>query len=119
LEDFSVGPDLPTLVNDPKVLRVWLKDPTAIKPDAQMPNLALKKTEIEALITFLLAPASEAKEASAPLAEPDGQPVIPALAGVKTMPAKLFFIRAQGATDKQPLALDLPGKNTVSLKLDP
>jgi cytochrome c oxidase subunit 2 len=61
-EDFTVGPDLPTLVNDPKVLHTWLKDPAAVKPGTQMPNLALKKTEIEALVAFLLTPKPNAAE---------------------------------------------------------
>lgn len=55
--DFRVGPDLPSLMTmsaEPALLHTWLKDPTAIKPDAQMPNLELKKTEIEALTAFLL-----------------------------------------------------------------
>jgi cytochrome c2 len=34
-------------------LRTWLKDPAAIKPATQMPNLGLKRDEIEALIAFL------------------------------------------------------------------
>jgi cytochrome c2 len=37
----------------PEYLRVWLKDPAAIKPEAEMPNLELKESEIEALIAFL------------------------------------------------------------------
>lgn len=63
--DFWVGPDLPTLVTDPKLLHTWLKDPSALKPNTDMPNLELKKTEIEALVAFLLAPRETAKEAGA------------------------------------------------------
>jgi cytochrome c2 len=61
---FSVGPDLPSLVNDPKVLHTWLKDPAAVKPTTQMPNLELKKTEIEALVAFLLHQKPNAEEAA-------------------------------------------------------
>ncbi|GIK42257.1 MAG: hypothetical protein BroJett011_60900 [Chloroflexota bacterium] len=64
--DFWVGPDLPTLITDPKLLHTWLKDPAALKPNTDMPNLELKKTEIEALVAFLLAPRETAKEAGVP-----------------------------------------------------
>ena len=37
----------------PEYLRVWLKDPEAVKPETEMPNLELKEGEIEALIAFL------------------------------------------------------------------
>jgi cytochrome c2 len=36
-------------------LRVWLKDPKAVKPLANMPNLGLRDKEIDALVTFLTA----------------------------------------------------------------
>jgi Cytochrome c len=36
-------------------LRTWLKDPKAVKPKTQMPNLGLRNKEIEALVTFLTA----------------------------------------------------------------
>jgi cytochrome c2 len=49
----EVGPDLTAFTADPAYLESWLKDPAAIKPTAQMPNLGLKKTEIDALIAFL------------------------------------------------------------------
>jgi cytochrome c2 len=55
--EFRVGPDLPSLMTmsaEPATIHTWLKDPTAIKPDTKMPNLELKKTEIEALTAFLL-----------------------------------------------------------------
>lgn len=54
--DLRVGPDLPsvtTLTADPVQLATWLKGPTEIKADTQMPNLELKEAEIEALVTFL------------------------------------------------------------------
>lgn len=49
----DIGPDLTNLTASPEYLRVWLKDPKAAKSNAQMPNLGLKETEIEALIAFL------------------------------------------------------------------
>jgi cytochrome c2 len=62
--DFSVGPDLPTLATDPQLLHKWLKDPSAVKPQTQMPNLKLNETEIDALVAFLLNPTPNAEEAS-------------------------------------------------------
>jgi cytochrome c2 len=52
------GSDVPDLTNytvNVDFLRTWLKDPRAIKPNTWMPNLELKKDEIEALIVFLSA----------------------------------------------------------------
>jgi cytochrome c2 len=49
------GPDLSTYPANPEFLRNWLKDPQAIRPNTQMPNLGLKQDEIEALIAFLSA----------------------------------------------------------------
>ena len=48
-------PDLTTYRWSADYLRTWLKDPTAIKPTTEMPNLGLKRDEIEALIAFLSA----------------------------------------------------------------
>jgi cytochrome c2 len=62
--EFWAGPDLPTLATDPKLLHTWLKDPSALKPNTDMPNLELKEAEIEALVAFLLAPRETTKEAS-------------------------------------------------------
>jgi cytochrome c2 len=49
----EIGPNLthPSLSAD--YLRQWLKDPQALKPATEMPNLNLKSDEIEALIAFL------------------------------------------------------------------
>lgn len=55
LGGFSVGPDLTDRKLDPDYLRTWLKDPKAVKPATEMPNLELKQDEIEALIAFLTA----------------------------------------------------------------
>ena len=46
-------PDLSQYRNDPAYLRTWLKDPAAVKPRTEMPNLGLTADEIEALIAFL------------------------------------------------------------------
>lgn len=47
------GPTLTDYQNSAQYLRGWLKDPQAIKPDTEMPNLALNAQEIEALTAFL------------------------------------------------------------------
>ena len=47
------APDLSAYSAHPDVLFIRLKDPVAAKSDAKMPNLGLKKTEIEALIAFI------------------------------------------------------------------
>ena len=47
------APDLSNYSSSPEVLFVRLKDPAAAKSDTKMPNLGLKKTEIEALIAFI------------------------------------------------------------------
>ncbi|MFN8453686.1 MAG: cytochrome c [Anaerolineae bacterium] len=51
---FSIGPDLPTLTTDPQLLKTWLADPSALKPNTDMPNLKLSRAEIEALVAFLV-----------------------------------------------------------------
>jgi cytochrome c2 len=50
-------PDLSTYRWTAEYLHTWLKDPSAVKPNTDMPNLGLKKDEIEALIAFLSASA--------------------------------------------------------------
>jgi cytochrome c2 len=49
------NPDLTTFRWSADYLRTWLKDPAAVRPNTYMPNLELKKDEIEALIAFLSA----------------------------------------------------------------
>lgn len=51
----SGAPDLTDRPLTADFLRVWLKDPAAIRPGTLMPNLGLKSEEIEALTAFLLA----------------------------------------------------------------
>jgi cytochrome c2 len=46
-------PDLTTYRWSADYLRTWLKDPAAVKPATSMPNLGLKRDEIESLIAFL------------------------------------------------------------------
>jgi len=51
---FSEGnPDLTTFRWSAEYLRTWLQNPAAVKPNTYMPNLGLKRDEIEALIAFL------------------------------------------------------------------
>ncbi|HEU5101345.1 MAG TPA: c-type cytochrome [Roseiflexaceae bacterium] len=55
---FGVGSDIPDLTTyrwTAEFLRTWLKDPAALRPNTDMPNLHLKQEEIEALIAFLSA----------------------------------------------------------------
>jgi cytochrome c2 len=47
------NPDLTTYRWNADFLRIWLKDPAAVRPNTYMPNLGLKQDEIEALIAFL------------------------------------------------------------------
>jgi cytochrome c2 len=53
--DFSteVGPNLTYYEPDPDFVREWLRDPSAVRPGTQMPNLNLTEEEIEALVAFL------------------------------------------------------------------
>jgi cytochrome c2 len=51
--EFTGATDLSKFSASPEVLFIRLKDPSAAKSDTQMPNLGLKKEEIEALITFI------------------------------------------------------------------
>jgi hypothetical protein len=53
----DVGKNLTGYVASPEFLRIWLKDPKAVKPNTEMPNLELSQAEIEALIVFLNPPA--------------------------------------------------------------
>ncbi|HWQ13472.1 MAG TPA: c-type cytochrome [Roseiflexaceae bacterium] len=49
------APDLTNRPLTPEYLRTWLKDPSAVRPGTEMPNLGLKEVEIESLIAFLRA----------------------------------------------------------------
>jgi len=57
----GVGPDLTGVGRpgsrvppSPGYLRAWLKNPPAIRPETQMPNLGLSDQEIDYLLAFLL-----------------------------------------------------------------
>lgn len=51
----EMGPNLTHYQNTVEHLHGWLKDPQAIKPNTEMPNLGLKPHEIAALAAFLIA----------------------------------------------------------------
>ena len=40
--------------NTPENLRVWLKDPDAIKPGSLMPAMQLSDAELDALVRYML-----------------------------------------------------------------
>ena len=51
---FSEGnPDLTTYRWSADFLRTWLQNPADVKPNTYMPNLGIKRDEIDALIAFL------------------------------------------------------------------
>ncbi|MDT8305849.1 MAG: c-type cytochrome [Anaerolineae bacterium] len=52
-KSLAMGPDLTNYQPDPAFVRAWLRDPTAVRPGTQMPNLHLDDEEIEALLAFL------------------------------------------------------------------
>lgn len=91
------GPDLTNFPTTAEYLRTWLKEPAAIKPNTQMPNLELKEAEIEALTAFLL----EENQAG-PAAQSQPQPARQAEADTPAS-EPLFLVRAQGA--KGPLVV--------------
>lgn len=47
------APDLTNRPLDQTYLRAWLRDPRAVKPTTEMPNLDLSGAEIDALVVFL------------------------------------------------------------------
>jgi cbb3-type cytochrome oxidase cytochrome c subunit len=47
------APDLSKYSSAPEILFIRLKDPAAAKSDTNMPNLNLKKEEMEALVAFI------------------------------------------------------------------
>lgn len=49
----EMGPNLTHYQNTAAYLHGWLQDPQAINPNTEMPNLGLKRDEIEALAAFL------------------------------------------------------------------
>lgn len=49
----DIGPNLTDLTFSPEYLRLWLKDPSSVKPATMMPTLGLSDAEIESLIMFI------------------------------------------------------------------
>jgi cytochrome c1 len=49
------APDLTHYRPNPAFVRQWLRDPSAVRPGTDMPNLRLSDEEIEALLAFLQA----------------------------------------------------------------
>jgi hypothetical protein len=47
------APDLTNYQPDPAFVREWLRDPAAVRPGTEMPDLDLTDDEIEALLAFL------------------------------------------------------------------
>ena len=112
----DIGPDLTGYAAAPEYLRMWLKDPAAVKPDTEMPNLELKEAEIEALIVFL----NEASESSSQ--ESQGAP--PAAHIVTATPAQTVANRKeQTCSEAKPGSSTLVGtsdqKETRFQLLDP
>lgn len=60
----EVGPNLTNFPVTAEYLHAWLKNPSAVKPNTQMPNLRLHLDEIEALTAFLLASPAEKEKLS-------------------------------------------------------
>ncbi len=52
----DIGPNLTNFTAAPDYLAKWLDDPSAIKPETQMPTLGLSDDEIGALVAFINAP---------------------------------------------------------------
>ncbi len=50
----TIGPNLTNYEPDPDFLRAWLRNPTDLRPNTEMPNLNLSEDEIEALLAFLM-----------------------------------------------------------------
>ena len=50
----NVGPELTDLALPADYLHTWLRDPAAVKPNTEMPNLELGEAEIESLVAFLM-----------------------------------------------------------------
>lgn len=49
----EMGPNLTNYTPDPEFVREWLRDPAAIRPNTEMPDLDLSEDEIEAIVAFL------------------------------------------------------------------
>jgi hypothetical protein len=49
---FNAGPDLSGFTAAPEYLRMWLANPQAVKPEAQMPDLGLSEADVDTLVRF-------------------------------------------------------------------
>lgn len=58
----NTGPTLSHYEGSAEFLRLWLSDPTTVRPTTRMPNLELADEEIENLIVFLRQEADAAKQ---------------------------------------------------------
>jgi mono/diheme cytochrome c family protein len=76
----NIGPDLTSYQPDPAFVRAWLRDPAALRPNTQMPNLRLSDGEIEALLAFLQGNAKKETVATGREACPVTQPPSPPFA---------------------------------------
>ena len=76
----DIGPNLSQYAASPEFLRMWLKDPVAVKPNTEMPNLDLDEAEIEALVAFLSDIPNAAK--SPATATPAAEQVVTATPGL-------------------------------------
>jgi hypothetical protein len=72
----NIGPNLSQYAASPEFLRMWLKDPAAVRPNTQMPNLELGEAEIEALVAFLSDNPNQAKSPATTM--PKAQQVVTA-----------------------------------------
>lgn len=50
---FQIGPNITFVKRPPEYLQTWLKDPSSLKADTQMPDLQLSQAEIDILIAFV------------------------------------------------------------------
>ncbi|MGD2077410.1 MAG: c-type cytochrome [Chloroflexota bacterium] len=84
----TIGPDLSNYQPDPEYVARWLRDPAAIKPRTQMPDLALSDEEIEALIAFMDAAAAGE---SCPVTQPPRLPFTPPDTGTANELDEAYF----------------------------
>lgn len=73
---FDNVPNLTNTKLNAEYLYTWLQDPQSIKPNTEMPNLGLKKTEIDALVAFLQ-PGVPQNSAACPATKSSAQGFVP------------------------------------------
>lgn len=84
----AIGPDLSDYRPDPEYTARWLRDPAAIRPNTQMPNLDLGVAEISALIAFLGAPEIDG---DCPVTRPPERPFTPPDTGSPNVLDEAYF----------------------------